>query len=647
MRQRGQCDENNWIRRPRVAQLVRAWTVARRCARSQAFYIDQGAMPARANDKQAAKQGWEMLCISVRRLAQGAALMLAAWLVACGGDGDGEGEGDSGAGRSGLELYIDTPAADGTLDTAVASLFGGASCPDCPPSQSGCPSTVPFIPSTAVSVSWANRLTGDSGTALSGISGQCSCLFSVCVYSYSRRWSALSVPVAFGANAIAVTATDNQGRSGTATRTLTRVPTAPQGVSAAAGKGQVTVSWNGVQSATSYNVYWSTSRTFTKETGTKITNVSSPYALTGLANEVTYYFLITAEVNGLEGAGSSVAWATVGWATEPVGDTTLTTLERDVAIAVDAAGNPLLHFSYDEEIGTASLQYNVLATKTAGAWSASPVARTSAVNAAIALDAGGTVHVSYLDFGGLVHAVLASGAWNAEVVDAGASCGAALALNAAGKVHVAYRAVGPSGGELRYATNATGSWVTGTITTFSTLGCSVPKGIAITVDRAGGLHIAFAGEYPEYGLKYATRQGGSWSIVTLDEAHIRQLSAAADASGRVHIAYADNVGRLRYATNGSGPWSVSDIEALGSPAFPAIALDGIGNPHVSYFYPGYGELRYAKNAAGTWQISVVADAGAANSGSDTAIAIDGLGNAHIGYFDNRSGSLRYATSGGG
>ncbi|HEX9182029.1 MAG TPA: hypothetical protein VF876_02115 [Burkholderiales bacterium] len=589
-----------------------------------------------------------MVAVSARRLARAVMLLLAGLLGGCGGGGD-EGTG-AGSGSNSVAVYVETPPADATADTATAQLTGGAACPDCPPTEWAfgyCPAGPPFIPSSAVTVSWANRLTGASGAAFSGISGSCSCLFSYCSYSYSRRWSAL-VPLAYGANTIVVTASDSSGGSGTASRTVTRVPPAPSGVTAQGGQGQATVSWSSVPDATAYNVYWSTSRTLTKENGTRIANVASPHVHAGLADDVTHFYLVTAEVSGLESAGSPVAWATTGWVTERVAGTTATTLERDAAIALDAAGNPLLHFSYDEKVGSASLQYNVYAAKAAGAWTAVPVDTPLAVNAGIGVDSGGTVHVSYLDFGGLTHAVYASGAWNAEIVDATASCGAAFALDAGGRVHLAYRASVGGANELRYATNASGTWVVGTVTAFSTAGCSMSgRRIAISVDGGGVVHIAFAGDYPDYGLKYATRQAGAWSAIGLDQYDIQQLAAQADANGVVHVAYADNAGRLRYASNSGGAWNVGDIEPQGSPAYPSLALDAGGLPHVSYFYPGLGELRHAKRVAGAWQVSVIADAGTPppNGGSDTAIAVDAFGKARIGYFDNRSGDLHYAKNG--
>ncbi len=68
----------------------------------------------------------------------------------------------------------------------------------------------------------------------------------------------------------------------------------PAALTAVAGDGSVTVSWNSVYGAKSYNLYMST------QSGVRTTNydvlasgVTSPYTRTGLSNNTTYYFVIT------------------------------------------------------------------------------------------------------------------------------------------------------------------------------------------------------------------------------------------------------------------------------------------------------------------------------------------------------------------
>jgi len=95
------------------------------------------------------------------------------------------------------------------------------------------------------------------------------------------------------------------------------VPAAPAGVTATGGTNQVTVSWNAVAGATTYNLYYGTSSGVTKASA-KIVNAASPYVHTGLAAGTAYFYVVTA-VNGAgEGNASAQATATTAAAPPPV-----------------------------------------------------------------------------------------------------------------------------------------------------------------------------------------------------------------------------------------------------------------------------------------------------------------------------------------
>ncbi|MBK5276520.1 MAG: fibronectin type III domain-containing protein [Desulfuromonadales bacterium] len=127
-----------------------------------------------------------------------------------------------------------------------------------------------------------------------------------------------------------VTAVNSVGESAPSTQvsaTTTSAPTVPAtpiGVSAVGGANQATISWAAVTGATSYNIYWSTTAGVTPATGTKITNVASPFVQTGLTAATTYFYVVTAANAVGESAPSAQVSATTASAAVPPAPTGVT-----------------------------------------------------------------------------------------------------------------------------------------------------------------------------------------------------------------------------------------------------------------------------------------------------------------------------------
>ncbi len=77
---------------------------------------------------------------------------------------------------------------------------------------------------------------------------------------------------------------------------VTETPLAPQNVSVIGGNSQLTISWDMVSEAVIYNVYMATSTGVSKASYSQ-TNITTStfYTWTGLTNDTTYYFVVTAE----------------------------------------------------------------------------------------------------------------------------------------------------------------------------------------------------------------------------------------------------------------------------------------------------------------------------------------------------------------
>jgi hypothetical protein len=339
-------------------------------------------------------------------------------LTACGGGGGGGGDA---APYNPLWISIDTQNLDMVVTTSQVELRDSAYCDACPPSEAAFGYCPPILPprSSAVTVSWTNLTTGARGTAGNAISGSCACLFSNCMTVYGNHWAVYDLPLAIGENVIEIRVSYG-GNAATDTVSFTRIPAASQGLVATAGKGEVTLQWNSVAAATSNNLYWSTSSPLTKATATKITGVASPYLHTGLTDNVTYYYAVSAVNGANESPLSSIVLVTPGWQAEILAATAATADQRETSIAIDVSSNVQSHYAFNEctHYATAGSitycdsygYYNNYLTNAPGAWISQALDASPYVDANIAVAVDETVHVGYTASHGVSHAVRVAGA---------------------------------------------------------------------------------------------------------------------------------------------------------------------------------------------------------------------------------------------
>lgn len=147
----------------------------------------------------------------------------------------------------------------------------------------------------------------------------------------------------------------------------------------------------------------------------------------------------------------------------------------------------------------------------------------------------------------------------------------------------------------------------------------------------------------------------AWGIETVDYGYAENVgeysSIALDGNGNPHISYYDQTnGNLKYALKRGGRWQIEIVDSAGNVGkHTSIAIDSRGNPHISYYDSTTGALKYAARQGSSWEIEIVDSAARAGqyTGLYTSIALDRDGNPHIGYYDstddNRArGSLKYA-----
>jgi hypothetical protein len=275
----------------------------------------------------------------------------------------------------------------------------------------------------------------------------------------------------------------------------------------------------------------------------------------------------------------------------------------------------------------------------------------------IAVDSTDKIHISYYDniSCDVKYATNAGGSWTTYVIDGEDDVGqcTSIAVDKADKIHISY--FDYTYGGLKYATNSGGSWTTETVDACTATSMAGWDG-SIAVDSNYKIHISYVGRinYTNYVLKYATNAGGSWATQTIENiTHMGGFtSIAVDSNDNIHISY---IGvyyydmyspyiSLKYATNMEGSWSTYAVDSTGDAAFDnSIAVDSNNHIHISYHDNTNSDLKYATNAGGSWATYIVDSKG---TGDYSSIAVDSTGTVHISYFDGTSDDLKYATNAG-
>lgn len=233
-------------------------------------------------------------------------------------------------------------------------------------------------------------------------------------------------------------------------------------------------------------------------------------------------------------------------------------------LSMDIDSYNKLHISYCETGSMASSAPLKYLTNESGNWSLSGVGTNIYAYdyASIAADKAGNVHFSYYDLGlglGLGYVTDApTGTWQAPVAVEGNWSGAQLegmvtdiVVDSLNRPHISY----VSGGgdprqDTRYAVKTGGVWNT----TFIDSGEFQSYGNRIDVDTEGNPHILYYHSLSNE-LRYATNASGTWvrKYVDGDQGFYvwddgRVFDIATDPQGKVHLCYTKN-GKVKYTTN--------------------------------------------------------------------------------------------------
>jgi hypothetical protein len=280
--------------------------------------------------------------------------------------------------------------------------------------------------------------------------------------------------------------------------------------------------------------------------------------------------------------------ASGSWAIETV-DSSSTDVGAYPSMAISSQGT--IYIAYVNATGGQAK----IAMRAGASWQSAALDASSGYTA-LALDGGGQLHVAYQQGNNLMHATgsYPPTGWTKTQVDTPAGypmvgLRTSIVVDGNGKVHIAHgtgtKTTTESVQDLRYTTNASGTWVsTSPISGVGTRGgvpsiALGPAGQVFISHSSTSLPTATAGT-----LYLSSRVGTNWSTQTVPDPGV--FSSLALTSGlKAHLVYRNPTTReLRYATNDSGTWSFTTLDSTGSGTlgYVSMAQQASGQVHITY-----------------------------------------------------------------
>jgi hypothetical protein len=218
-----------------------------------------------------------------------------------------------------------------------------------------------------------------------------------------------------------------------------------------------------------------------------------------------------------------------------------TPVARESSIAIDSNGLPHISFSYSD--GSAEdLKY--ARKKADGTWEVTTVFTTlsGGMENGIALDTRGKAHISHWQWNGddLLYSTNSGGDWTTATIDDAYWQRTSIAVDSQDEPHIVYR---NSQGLIHHHAGRSEVIDSG-------------NNPMLAIDTQDHLHVSYTVNNGD--LKYATNTSGSWRVtaVAANASPGRDHSIAVDPQNRAHISYRDGTsGSLFYAHNAAGFWS--------------------------------------------------------------------------------------------
>ena len=232
----------------------------------------------------------------------------------------------------------------------------------------------------------------------------------------------------------------------------------------------------------------------------------------------------------------------------------------------------------------------------------------------VAIDRNGALHIAYVDIDNaeLKYATNATGSWVIEALGDAANDGSqqtAISVHpTTNAVHIMAVSGSMSTAGLKHYTNETGNWLNSTI--------SNPLeqegyGVNSDIDSDGNLHVVFRREANSVGnpaydhLILASRITGVWQNQTIasdlvNSAQGHHFDMDIDSQDQIHVTYTGKWNSGKYVYHGVlssiDPSSSWDITELTTIGFwPALAVDSNDNVHLSYHGGGTAKDQWVPN----------------------------------------------------
>jgi hypothetical protein len=310
------------------------------------------------------------------------------------------------------------------------------------------------------------------------------------------------------------------------------------------------------------------------------------------------------------------------------------------SLALDSSGNPRI--SYYDATNT-DLKYAVWS---GSSWNVSTLissANNIGTRSSLALTSNDKYVISYYDQTNENLWAISEGSLFALLINTGTSGLTSLALDNTGKMRVSYT----QQGELKLSTYNAGF-------THETIARSsspyiTPGALALKSDGNPGVVYY---DQPSYAIKYASYNGSSWDIQTVEADNAFQFaepSLAYDSSDKPFISYGDLTSSTLKVANWTGTtWNITVADASGNVSSrSSITIDSNDFPHVSYSEyvdASTRKLKYAHWTGSAWAAEALTQTG--RIGTIISLALTSTDNPVVSFCDMDDYNFKIASKSG-